>query len=284
VKKQNYYIIDIKILSSLLLILFVFSCTKNNKLNPINKITLISIKEIKHKDNLEEIQEKILLNLRNSKDKFSSNSNNNVKSFDENKYGESKIEKLDTNYNFTSEMHSKVFTVNGLKCFWDYEINENEYRLKLINYEKKSEILVSADLMMIGIDNISLDDTRERDFKDVNFDGYKDFVEYRPGLSGSGGALYIVYVYNSIDGKFGVSDLSGTNLSINKTNNSLYSSMKSSAGFYAENIKYFDSFGEIKYVEEITNKKDSLERWIRTYKKMIKNKVIEIRIDTIFDK
>jgi len=60
---------------------------------------------------------------------------------------------------------------------------------------------------------------------------------------------------------------------------------------YTETIKYFDDKSLVKYSEEITKQylkdidKDSivLNKILRTYKKIIGKKVVELRIDTVFD-
>ena len=197
---------------------------------------------------------------------------------------------IDTIKFFSSFIIGKTFKVNGMNCFWKYNLTEtNEYRMQLINAENNNIILYSGALLMYGgKENISLDDTKPNDFIDLNFDGYTDYKEYRHGLSGNGGMLYISYIYNPKTHFFEDSDvLSGSNLRVDTLNKCLVSSGRAGGGgpFYKTQT-YFDDKGKIKYIENITNEildkisNDSI-KLIRTYKKTVKGKIIESRIDTI---
>jgi len=194
-----------------------------------------------------------------------------------------KKESIDTFRFFSSYLTSKQFKINGINCYWKYKLTEtNEYRMELRNADNGNLLFISADILMYGSDNISLDNTKIESFIDINFDGFKDYIEYRHGLSGSGGSLYIAYVFNPVKEFFEISgELSGGNLRVDTITRSLHSSWSTSASDYSEEIKYFDDYGKIKYTEVIKHESISLDRRIRNYRKIVDNKVVESRIDTI---
>ncbi len=194
-----------------------------------------------------------------------------------------KKESIDTFRFFTSYLTSKQFKINGINCYWKYKLTEtNEYRMELRNADNGNLLFISADILMYGSDNISLDNTKIENFIDINFDGFKDYIEYRHGLSGSGGSLYIAYVFNPVKEFFEISgELSGGNLRADTITRSLHSSWSTSASDYSEEIKYFDDHGKIKYTEVIKHESISSDRRIRNYKKIADNKVVESRIDTM---
>ena len=100
--------------------------------------------------------------------------------------------------------NSEPFLINGIKCFWEFELIVNEEATggsginRLKNHKTNKVLLLNEDYFDLDlfntIDKNNFDFNGE--FKDANFDGLKDFIVYSKTGSGSGGSAFNVYLFN----------------------------------------------------------------------------------------
>lgn len=195
---------------------------------------------------------------------------------------------------------SKPFVINNVNCYWKFtvylnnEIQGGNGTLELIGLDNKQALLtdgeneyyeLNASYYTHSFNGISFEQLNDESIKDINFDGYNDFMLYSRVSSGSGGEFYKVYLFDNKTELFKFSkELSGGYLTINNDNRSLLSSWKNGAGNYTERVHYFDKTGKIKFTEIITNEiiwGDTLSLLKKSYKKIIEGKVVKTKIETL---
>lgn len=199
---------------------------------------------------------------------------------------------------------SQLFKINGVNCFWELTLflykgeKGGTGKLELRN-QKNGEIILTNDNGNQGdyyslegyghwhsFNNLDFELMNADIIKDVNFDGYKDFVIYNRGSSGSAGEFSDIYLFNPIKKTFERSKtLSGYNID--------FDTIAKTVSFYARNGGYynvsstihFNRLGKIKFEEVI--ERETIENnsplFKITYKKIINDKLVKIKIDTVTD-
>jgi len=184
---------------------------------------------------------------------------------------------------------SKPFTVNGIKCFWEFDLTVLEGQKggnginRLKNHNTNKVLLINEDYFDLELFN-SIDKNNfdfNGEFKDANFDGLKDFIVYSKTGSGSGGDMFKVYLFNKKNGVFEFSEeLSGGEFEINEAEKTVSTYWKMGVGWNSTKVHHFDKNGRIKFTEITTREiidNDSLQT---TYKKIVDGKTIKTNIDT----
>lgn len=190
---------------------------------------------------------------------------------------------------------SNPFEVNGVECFWEFEliVFEDESGgtgiVKLLDYSTKAVLLEDEDYYGPDVfENLS---EEEFDFggifRDVNFDGFDDFtIPSRIG-SGSGGNVSNVYLFDKEKNSFEFSEeLTGGELEVNEAEKTLTTQWSMGVPWNAKQVIHFDKdrSGKIKYKEIITReviRGDSTDLLKTTYEKKVDGKVVQTAIDTI---
>jgi hypothetical protein len=195
----------------------------------------------------------------------------------------------------TLTLKSNPFVLNNLLCNWKhfFTIYDNyglDIEAKLYDYKTKKIILEYEEspkypeYYYYYKSATYFDSINKNYFEDFNFDGFKDFSIYIYGSMPMTSATAI-YLFNNKTKKFESSDLSDTTIdemdSINK--------ILTTHSWWLEGTLYkkhhFDKNGKVKFREDISESyyypNDTTEMKIRVYKKIIDEKVIENRTDTI---
>lgn len=187
---------------------------------------------------------------------------------------------------------SEPFLINGINCFWEFELTLFEGAtggngiLKLMEYDTHKVLLLNGDYYRLDLFNIIDKDKFgfNQGFKDANFDGDKDFVAYSYTGSGSGGSFNNVYLFDKEKNIFELSEeLSGGELNINTNNKTVSTQWKMGVGWHSSRVHHFDINGKMKFTEQTTYEAitvDSIGLWEKTYTKIIKNEIVEKEIDT----
>jgi len=188
---------------------------------------------------------------------------------------------------------SDIFTINEIKCRWEYEVkytdetNENsKYPLvdlisqKLINYDTK-ELLLDLDLSQyidipqISISRLEFNDYPQSSFdniKDINADGYHDiqFITERAGNGAN--EYYTSYIFNPDKRTFTYSEVfSDYNIVYNEEKNRLSSYSKAGyRNYYYRFINLKKNKIDIDFIEDIHHYLDTI-----FYSKKINSKIIE---------
>lgn len=184
---------------------------------------------------------------------------------------------------------SKPFILNGINCFWEFYLTVYEGQKggnginRLKNHNTNKVLLINEDYFDLELFN-SIDKNNfdfNGEFKDANFDGLKDFIVYSGTGSGSGGAMFKVYLFNKKKGVFEFSEeLSGGEFEINEAEKTVSTNWKMGVGWNSTQVHHFDKNGRIKFTEITTREiidNDSLQT---TYKKIVDGKTIKTEIDT----
>lgn len=187
----------------------------------------------------------------------------------------SKINKVD------SIKISAPFTINGIKCILkQIDSTSGATTIELRDY-KTQRILISFSDYFRTESNMCGVDYFKENFKDLNFDGFKDFFLSKHGGSAMSDITNI-YIFKEKTKSFELSeDLSDNTIeeidSINKT------LLTISYNIDNEITKkhYFNKNGTIKYSVIITkssiNENDSIEKYNNKYEKVINGKVVETK-------
>lgn len=187
---------------------------------------------------------------------------------------------------------SEPFLINGIKCFWEFELTVYEGAtggsgiIRLKDHNTNKVLLVNEDYFDLyffnSIDKNNFDFNGE--FKDANFDGLKDFIVYSREGSGSGGTFFNVYLFNKKKNIFEISDeLSGGEFEINQTDKTVSTYWKTGVGWNSSWVHHFDKSGKIKFTEITTREiieGDTTSLLQTTYKKVVNGKIIKTEIDT----
>lgn len=188
---------------------------------------------------------------------------------------------------------SNVFTVNGIKCNWEYEVkytdqtNENskEPLVNLISQKllvwKTKELLLDLDLskfIYIPPKSISeleynqYPDSSIDNLKDVNSDKYTD-IQFMTEHAGAGAnTAYATYLFNSKNNKFEYSEVfSGYNIEYDPKTNRTSSFMKSGVDdYYYSFINLKENRKDVDFIENVHHSADTI-----FYTKMINEKVVK---------
>lgn len=184
---------------------------------------------------------------------------------------------------------SEPFLINGIKCFWEFKLIVYEGATggsginRLKNHNTNKVLLLNEDYFDLDLFN-SIDKNNfdfNGELKDANFDGLKDFIVYSRTGSGSGGAMFKVFLFNTKKGVFEFSEeLSGGEFELNEAEKTVSTYWKMGVGWNSTQVHHFDKNGRIKFTEITTREiidNDSLQT---TYKKIVDGKTIKTEIDT----
>ncbi len=194
---------------------------------------------------------------------------------------------------------SDPFELNTIFYYWEHSIILNndilhEVKMKLKDYKTDKVILESANYVKYEGDfkyksENYFDEINKRYFKDVNFDGYKDFINFHYGSMGMTDWTEI-YVFNNQTKTFdSVKDAEGEDLSDNRIekidsiNKILVTSSFDMERAYIRK-QHFDKKGKIKFSEYITESSVDISDTIfgvLDYKKIINGEIVETKTDTI---
>lgn len=190
--------------------------------------------------------------------------------------------------------NSTPFEVNGVECFWEFELIVFEGEpggtgiAKLLNYSTNEILLEDEDYYGPEVfENLSEEEFDfGGQFRDVNFDGLDDFtIPSRIG-SGSGGSVSNVYLFDKENNRFEFSEkLTGGGLEINEEEKTVSTYWSMGIPWNAEQIVHFDKEGKghIEFTETITREMipgDSTDLLKTTYEKKVDGKIVETSIDT----
>lgn len=186
------------------------------------------------------------------------------------------------------------FVLNNMKCFWAGKLVtlrgdtlSHPAQFYLLAADNRKVLYTKVeDADRKGFDFLRGYDGLFRDlFKDINFDGYKDILEYNRLSSGSGGSFYDVFVFDPGKKEFVLSkELSGADITVGTLQRSVTDYWKSGYGTYAANTRYYDLKGRLKYTEQINYEllpgdSGDLQRVER--KRIVKGKVVKSTVDTM---
>lgn len=194
---------------------------------------------------------------------------------------------------------SEPFVLNKISCYWKHMLFIANYGLsdilmELKEYKTDSLILQYSDFVKYQDDfnyksDSYFDEINEKCFKDVNFDGYKDFVSYSYG-SMPMTSMTNIYIYDSQTKTFASQkDVGGEYLSYNNIDKiDTINKILITSSFDMERVykrkHHFDRNGKIKFSEYIIEEdfypNDTTSKLIRTFKKIIKGEITETKIDT----
>ena len=195
----------------------------------------------------------------------------------------------------TLTLTSQPFTLNNLLCFWKhsfliYDSYGLDIEAKLYDYKTKKVLLEyeeSPKYPEYYYDYKSetyFDSINKNYFDDFNFDGYKDFVVYSYG-SMPMTSMENIYIFNNQTKTFEISNLSDTIIEEIDSINKILTTHSWSLEETLDKKYHFDKNGKVKFREEITERyyypNDTTEMKIREYEKIIDEKIVEHRSDTI---
>lgn len=186
------------------------------------------------------------------------------------------------------------FVLNNIQCFWTG---------KLVALRGDS-LSHSAQFDLLAADNRRVLYSRKEDadrtgfqflkgykglfsdlFRDINFDGYKDILEYNKFSSGSGGSFYDVYVFEAGTKEFVLSkELSGADITVDTLQRSVTDYWKSGYGSYTSHTRFYDDRGRLKYRESAWYELmpgDTVDLQRIERKRIVKGKVVKITVDTV---
>jgi hypothetical protein len=189
---------------------------------------------------------------------------------------------------------SEPFLINGINCFWELTLylykgeQSGSGKLELKN-KKNGKIILNKEENYYYLERLGVvDDWQLNDdvFKDANFDGYKDIILYKRGASISAGEFSDIFLYNPLNRIYEKSEtLSGYNIDIDTITKTISSYAKNDAGYNVTEIIHFGRNGKIKYSEvterETINTSDGKPLFKITYNKVINNKIVKTKIDTV---
>jgi hypothetical protein len=204
------------------------------------------------------------------------------KTLKEHSQTEINVSKSDT-LNKTSE----AFTINAIKCYWEFTLiiydkaTGGEGTLKLRDQKTHRILLENKDYYYRDyFDAINKYD--EFNFKDLNFDGFKDFSTDHRTSSGTAGSFENIYLFNNSTKAFELSEeLSGYDIEIDSLNKIIYSYGKSGNGYKHKKIHYLGENGKIKYSDKFNTEPLEKGNFLVVYKKIINKKVVKTGTDTI---
>ncbi len=188
---------------------------------------------------------------------------------------------------------SKTFSINDMECYWNFESIIDQQQSGFGNFtmslvDQKSNMIILTDSDYTNQNEVDTIDSRLDRFKDINFDGYKDFSTQSREKSGTGNDFYNVYLYDKKLKSFNYSEeFSNTNLEIDSINKTITSSGNSGVGLHDYTIKHLDNKSNVKFIENTREEVIQLndrQYLVRTVKRIQNNKIIKTKVDTtLFD-
>jgi hypothetical protein len=176
---------------------------------------------------------------------------------------------------------SEPININGIKCNWEQiDSPKGETTLELRDYKTKRILLSYSDYFRVENDFNSANYFNEH-FRDINFDGFKDFLITSYG-SNETTNLVNIYVFNDRTKTFEFSeDLSDNQIeAIDSSNRKLVTS-SSTIDKEIKRNHYFDKNGKLKYLETITKSdsivNDTIDIYKNIYEKSINGKVVKTK-------
>lgn len=189
---------------------------------------------------------------------------------------------------------SNPFLLNKLLCYWEHffviynyggleitmKLYDNKTKKLLLEYEYQPKYEENYDYTSLTY----FDSINKRHFDDYNFDGFKDFSIYEygsmPMTSGT-----VIMLFNNETKTFEHSELSAAVIDeIDSVNKILTTHEWDMDNVYYKKY-HFDKNGKIKFREEITERdyypNDTTAMRIKNYQKIINEKVVKQRTDTI---
>ncbi|RZK14706.1 MAG: hypothetical protein EOO43_15985 [Flavobacterium sp.] len=197
----------------------------------------------------------------------------------------------------TLSKNGKPFKINGVDCFWELKLplregsNDGDGILTLRNIQSKKALLINSDYYSLdnsyytnSFNGVDFESFNKDCIKDVNFDGYKDFMIYGLEESGSAGSLYKVYLFNDKKKLFEQSKaLSGYDILLDTVNKTRTSGGRNGYNYNVSVTDFFGRRGTIKYTETTEREviSDEPKRLLKTtYNKIVNKKVVQTIIDT----
>jgi len=176
----------------------------------------------------------------------------------------------------TTIIRSKPFLINGIECYWEQtDTLSDESTMDLIKLKdfKTNKILVNHTecCLKYGFDFYAPDN-----FRDVNFDGFKDFLIISYGSSAMF-EITNIYLFDNKAKRFVYSDLSDNGIETDSIERKLVTT-SFDKDFERTKNHYFDKFGKIKYSEIITEYSNPE---YKTYEKILNGKVVAKKVDSV---
>jgi hypothetical protein len=171
---------------------------------------------------------------------------------------------------------SKPFKINGMECYWEQTDTLAEEGamevIKLKDYKTNRILMNHVECCLkYGFDFDSPDN-----FKDVNFDGFNDFLIVSYGSSAMF-ELTNIYLFDHKTKRFVYSDLSDNSIETDRINRKL-TTHSSDTNFEKTKTHYFTKFGKLNYTEVVTiTHSDTTAVEHRTYEKIVNGKVVQMR-------
>lgn len=181
----------------------------------------------------------------------------------------------------TSVKISAPFSLNNIKCNWkQIDSVSGTTTIELRDYKTQRILLSHSDYFKLGNDFNAKDYFNEH-FKDLNFDGFKDFLITSQG-SNPMTDLVNIYLFNEKTQSFEFSEELSDN-TIEQIDNVSKILFTSSSTMDDETIKkhYFNKNGTIKYSEIITksdvSENDSVAHYKNKYEKVVNGKIVKTK-------
>lgn len=185
---------------------------------------------------------------------------------------------------------SKPFMINGIECYWKVSIimEQGDFEggfiiRELIDNKTRKTILKDTDFAHIDrYKEIDFEEEKEN-FKDINFDGLKDFIVFNhSGTPLPYNFFYNIHIFDNSTKSFDFSEeLSGTEIEIDSTNRKVISNYLY-MGHSAKTIHYLDKNGKIKFTEVFREDSTTINDTVYTgkeYMKIINGKIVETKED-----
>lgn len=187
---------------------------------------------------------------------------------------------------------SEPFIVNNIECYWKVSIirdDEGEHITREL-IEDKTQKIILKDVDFYHIEeHINIDFEKEKEnFKDVNFDGFKDFIVFNYSNSPQDYLdFYNIHIFNKNTKSFDFSEeLSDTQIKIDSINKRVTSDY-GYKNYSVHKIHYFNRNGTIKFTEEFSEFlgiNDTVSMIYKNYKKIINGEEVETKRDSIIEK
>jgi hypothetical protein len=193
----------------------------------------------------------------------------------------------------TLEWESPEFNLNNISCIWLGQLivargdtMPHPAHFKLLDADNRKLMYARVEEAdRKGFELLRTYDNLFKDlFKDINFDGYEDVLEYNQFLSGSGGSVYEVYVFDVRKREFVLSnELTGANITVDTVNRTTSDYWKSGYGSYFERILHYNAKGKLLFTESLSHEllpTDTVDLQVTVTKKIVNGKLVKTSVDT----
>lgn len=188
---------------------------------------------------------------------------------------------------------SEPFKINGIECYWKVSIimEQGDFeggfitRELMIDNKTQKTILKDTDFAHIdGYNDIDFEEEKEN-FKDINFDGFKDFIVLSYSNSSPMNNFYNIHIFNNNTKSFDFSEeLSDTEIEIDSLNRKVTSAY-GYRNYSVYKVHHFDKYGKIKFTEEFSEdlgiQNDTVTVIHKFYKKIINGEEVATKRDSI---